>query len=149
MEIKGVTEILAKMAKLEDKPIRNAMRRALRKGAKPIRDAARANAKQIDDPETKEVIAKNIAIAAGGRKRENEVGGPMMRVGVMGGARPTKGDNGAPGGNTTYWRFVEFGTSEMKAEPFLRPAGATQAGNAFEATTAAMQTELDKELAKL
>lgn len=149
MEIKGVDEILAKMAKLENKAIRNAMRRALRKGAKPMRDAARANAKQIDDPETREQIAKNIAIAAAGAKREQEAGGPMVRVGVQGGARPTSGDNGAPGGNTTYWRFVEFGTSKMKAEPFLRPAGASKAGEALEITSAAMQTELDKELAKL
>lgn len=72
-----------------------------------------------------------------------------MRVGVMGGARFNP-QAGGPGGNTSgYWRFVEFGTSEMQAQPFLRPAGAEKAGAAFDATVAAMQAEVDKELAKL
>jgi HK97 gp10 family phage protein len=147
--VEGADAIVAKLKKLADRPARNALRRALRKGARPIRDAARNNAKRIDDPESREQIWKNIAIAAGGKRREREEGGVVMRVGVQGGARFNPNADG-PGGNTSgYWRFVEFGTSEMAAQPFLRPAGAEKAQAAFDVTAAAMQTELDKELAKV
>lgn len=147
--IEGLDDIVRKLKLLPEKIGRNAMRRSLRKGANVIRDAARNNAKRIDDPETREQIWKNIAVASGGRKREKQAGGVMMRVGVRGGARPTKGDNGAPGGNTTYWRFIELGTSEMRAQPFLTPAGAEKAGAAIAAIVTDMQKQVDREIAKL
>ena len=155
-EIKGLDEIKKKLDVLPDKIGRNAMKRALRKGANVIRDAARANAKQLDDPETSESIAKNIAAQSGNRRREKAEGGPVMRVGVMGGARDMsahgefKGKGkGNPGGDTFYWRFLEFGTSKMSARPFMRPAMSASGDKALGATVAAMQTETDKELAKL
>src|SRR5690606_18141534 len=127
----------------------NAMRRALRKGANVIRDAARANAKRIDDPETREQIWKNIAVAGGGRKRERQAGGVMMRVGVRGGARPLRkgAETGLPGGNTTHWRFVHFGvpSRNIPARPFLQKAGSSSAGAAYQAVVAAAPAEIDKE----
>lgn len=149
MAIEGLDEIVRKLRLLPDRIGRNAGRRALRKGANIIRDAARANAKQIDDPETREQIAKNIAVASGGAKREKRVGGVMLRVGVKGGARLTKGDNGAPGGNTTYWRMIEFGTSQARAQPFMRPAMNSSASAASSAIISALNTEFDKEISKL
>jgi HK97 gp10 family phage protein len=151
VDVKGLAEIELKLKLLPQRIGQNAMRRALRKGANVIRDAARSNAKRIDDPETREQIWKNIAVAGGGRRRERAAGGVMMRVGVRGGARPLKKgtDTGLPGGNTTHWRFVEFGTSEARAQPFMRPAGASAAGAAYQAVVAAAPAEIDKELRKL
>ena len=151
VDVQGLAEIERKLKLLPERVGNNAMRRALRRGANVIRDAARANAKRIDDPETREMIWKNIAVAGGGRRREKQAGGPMMRVGVRGGARPLKKgtDTGLPGGNTTHWRFVEFGTSQARAQPFMRPAAASSAGAAYQAFAAAAPAELDKELRKL
>lgn len=149
VNVEGLAEIERKLKQLPEKLGRNAMRRALRKGANVIRDAARSNAKRIDDPETREQIWKNIAVASGGRRRERQAGGVMMRVGVRGGAKPTRGDNGAPGGNTTHWRFVELGTSEARAQPFLTPAGAEKAQAAYDAIAADAIKQFDKELSKL
>lgn len=155
VNVEGLAEIERKLKQLPEKIGKNAMRRALRKGANVIRDAAKANARRIDDPQTREKIHENIAVASGGRRREREAGGVMMRVGVRGGARLTRGDNGAPGGNTTYWRFVEFGArvelgnSEDRAQPFLTPAGVEKAQAAYDATAADMTKQLDKEIAKL
>lgn len=149
VNVQGLDEIDRKLKLLPQRIGQNAMRRALRKGANVIRDAARANARRIDDPETREAIYKNIAVAGGGRRREREAGGVMMRVGVRGGARPTRGDNGAPGGNTTHWRFVEFGTSQAQAQPFMRPAMGSTAIRVFNAVAEAATKELDKELDKL
>lgn len=151
VDVKGLAEIERKLKLLPERVGNNAMRRALRKGANVIRDAARRNAKAIDDPQTREQIWKNIAVSGGGRRRERQAGGVMMRVGVRGGARPLKKgtDTGLPGGNTTHWRFVEFGTSQARAQPFMRPAAASSAGAAYQAFAAAAPAELDKELRKL
>jgi HK97 gp10 family phage protein len=148
-DVEGLDDVLRKLRQLPEKIGNRAIRRALRKGANVVRDAARANAQRIDDPLTRERISKNIAVAGGGAKREKRAGGPMMRVGVMGGAKPTSGDNGAPGGNTTHWRFIELGTSQARAQPFLVPAAMNNVGAAFEATAKAATVEVDKELAKL
>lgn len=149
VKIEGLEEVQRKLKLLPERLGNRALRRALRRGANVVRDAARNNAKRIDDPETREMIHKNIAVAGGGRRREKAAGGPMMRVGVRGGARPTSGDNGTPGGNTTHWRFQEFGTSKAKAQPFMRPAAANSAGAVFSTVAQAAVTEIDKELAKL
>lgn len=151
VNVQGLDEIDRKLKLLPQRIGQNAMRRALRRGANVIRDAARANARRIDDPETREAIYKNIAVAGGGRGREREAGGVMMRVGVRGGARPLKKgtDTGLPGGNTTHWRFVEFGTSEAQAQPFMRPAMGSTAIRVFNAVAEAASKELDKELDKL
>lgn len=127
------------------------MRRALRKGANVVRDAARNNAKRIDDPDTREQIYRNIAVSGGGRRRERQAGGPMMRVGVRGGAKPLRRDTdtGLPGGNTTHWRFVELGTSHSRAQSFMRPAAASSASQVFNVVAASASVELDKEIAKL
>lgn len=149
--IQGLDALKRKIELLPERVGRNAARRALRKGANVFRDAARQNAKSIDDPETREQIWKNIAVASGGSKREKRVGGVMMRVGVRGGARHTKGDNGAPGGNTTHWRWVEFGIPSLniEARPFMRNAMNSSAGAAADAAIKAMVVEFDKEAAKL
>lgn len=80
----------------------------------------------------------------------------MMRVGIRGGARDMgkygefKGagkDN--PGGDTFYWRFREFGTSNEPARPFMRPAMNENGDAAFQAVASDMTAQVDKELAKL
>lgn len=156
VKILGLDEIERNMRLLPEKLGRNAMRRALRKGANVIRDAARVNARGIDDPTTGEQIAKNVVVKGGSRRREKQDGGPSMRVGILGGARQMskhgefKGaGKGNPGGDTWYWRLVEFGTSRTAARPFMRPAMTSGADKAFSVTAAAMQAETDKELAKL
>ena len=147
--VEGADEIIRKLRLLPERLGRNAGRRALRKGANVIMKAARQRSKAIDDPETREMVWKNIAVQSGGSRREKRAGGPMMRVGVRGGARLKRGDLGLPGGNTTYWRMLEFGTSNVQAQPFMRPAMNERAGEAFQAIVRDLPVEMDKELAKL
>jgi HK97 gp10 family phage protein len=147
--ISGTEEIIRKLRLLPERVGRNAMRRSLRKGANVIRDQARINARQLDDNLTRDAIYKNIVTQGGGRKRERQAGGVIMRVGVLGGARQGDGGQSNPGGDTFYWRFLEFGTSKMAARPFMRLAMTSGAGKAIDTTIQAMQTELTKEVAKL
>lgn len=156
MPIEGLDAIKRKMQALPDKVAYNAARRALRKGANVIRDKARAGAARVNDPKTPETIAKNIVAKSGAKKYDRRRGGPAFRVGVLGGARDmTKygefkgGGSENPGGDTWYWRLLEFGTSKMGAQPFMRPAMNQGANGAFAATVAALDTEFGKELRKL
>lgn len=156
MPIEGLDAIKRKMQALPDKVAYNAARRALRKGANVIRDKARAGAARVNDPKTPETISKNIVAKAGAKKYDRSRGGPAFRIGVLGGARDMSkyGEvNGAgkenPGGDTFYWRFLEFGTSKMAAQPFMRPAMNQGADAAFSATVTAMDVEFTKELNKL
>lgn len=149
VKITGMEELTKTFQQLPERLGRNAMRRALRKGANVVRDAARKNANRIDDPATATSIARNIAVSSGGSRREKRAGGPMMRVGVRGGARFKKGDNGQPGGNTTYWRFVEFGTQQAEAQPFLRPAGEENVSAVLAAVSADAPKQIARELDRM
>ena len=122
----GLDGLLGKLEAVKYETKRKGGRAALRKAAQVVRAAAEANAKRIDDPKTAAEISKNIALRWNGRlfKRTGDLG---FRVGVLGGARipkskPKGSDPGGPGGDTRYWAFVEFGTEDARAQPFMRPA---------------------------
>lgn len=133
----------------------NAARRALRKGANVIKNEAVRNAKALDDPNTPERIHENITTQTGGAKRDRKEKGITMRVGVLGGARNLsdygelagKGKENK-GGDTWYFRFLEFGTSEMPAKPFLRPAMLQKQDQALSILADELEKELTKEVSK-
>jgi len=100
-------------------------RTALQAASNVIKAQAVENAIQYDDINSPTKIWKNIVVKSSA-KRFNATGEIMFRVGVMGGARryartkanrrkgkvgtyTTGGGTGNPGGDTWYWRFVEFG----------------------------------------
>ena len=138
-KLEGLDAVLAKMRALPIDVRQKGARFAGRKAANVIRDAAIQGAQKINDPSTREEIAKNITVRFATRtfRRTGDV---MFRVGVLGGARQyanttenrrkrrvgetykTGGSSGNPGGDTFYWRFVEFGTQKVSARPFMRPA---------------------------
>src|SRR5690625_1124328 len=126
----------ALIKKIRQLPVRlgnKAGRRARRKGGNVIREQARNHAKRGDDPESANSIWKNITVAGGGRRRERQRGGAMMRVGIRGGARNMskygefrgKG-KGNPGGDTWYWRLIEFGFVHWKTGRHIPPRPFTQ-----------------------
>ena len=150
--IEGLDEVQEKLKRLGNpRLIKNAARRSARKAMTIVRDAARANAKGLDDPETAEKIWKNIAIGAGKTRNPNEV---VMRVGVRGGAAQNANTNRAAlsklsGGITTDWRYLEFGSVNMPATPFMRPALSNNIQAVTDSFAENFNKEIDKELAKL
>ncbi|AOY88650.1 hypothetical protein BKP64_10970 [Marinobacter salinus] len=145
-ELNGLPELLGKLEGLEFDMKRKGGRFALRKAAQVLRDQGRENAERVDDPQTPESIAENIVERWSGRTFKR-TGNMKFRVGVLGGARQyantrenvrkgragqsyrTDGDKSNPGGDTWYWRLLEFGTENMGAQPIFRPVPA-QAGQA-------------------
>lgn len=79
-----------------------------------LRDA-RDRAHRVDNPQTPQNIALNIAMIED-TQYFNETGSTKISVGVR------RGRRGRLGGNTFYWWFVELGTSRSRAQPFLRNA---------------------------
>lgn len=152
VEFKGVDELARKLRQLADpKNARRIARKSARQAMNLVRDSARDNAKRIDDPETREKIWKNITTQGGKTKDVNLI---LMRVGIRGGAAMNGKSNrqaleSLSGGNTTYWRHIEFGNSHQPAVPFMRPALADNIDPVINKFSHIFGSELDKELAKL
>ena len=146
--IEGLDEVQEKLKRLGNpRLMKNAARRSMRKAMAIVRDAARANAKGLDDPETAEKIWKNIAIAAGKTRNPNEV---VMRVGVRGGASfSNPNPPNTSGGDTRHFRWVEFGSANNPPTPFLRPALSNNIPQVTNQFATSFNQEIDKELAKL
>lgn len=125
----GLEALRAKLKEISKDMQFKGGRFALRKSAQVIRDKARENASRVDDSKTPEDIAKNITERWSGRlnARTGDLG---FRIGVLGGAKGAAVASGEiagkgkanPGGDTFYWRFLEFGTQHISARPFMRPA---------------------------
>jgi len=120
----GLDELLGKLESITYDMKRKGGRSALRKAAQVIRDAAKENAKRLDDPETAKDTSKNIVERWNGRLFK-QTGNLGFRVGVLGGAggnRSSADLSGLPGGDTRTWRHLEFGTEKTRSHPFMRPA---------------------------
>lgn len=148
VKIEGLESVQEKLKRLANpRLMKNAARRSMRKAMAIVRDAARNNAKGIDDPQTAEKIWKNIAIAAGKTRNSNEV---VMRVGVRGGASfSNKNPPNTPGGDTRHWRFIEFPSVNNPGTPFMRPALQNNIQAVTNSFAENFNKEIDKELAKL
>lgn len=140
---------------------RNIVGTALASAARVIVDKAREKAKALDDPTTPNKIYKNI-VARKMKSAKSRGFDAGYRIGILGGARQTsfdeelKGQNdGNPGGDTWYWRMLEFGRGVVKVKkarllaneekglvfgkqvkpasprPFLRPAADESQQEAF------------------
>ncbi|MBJ8450333.1 HK97 gp10 family phage protein [Acinetobacter bereziniae] len=120
-EIQGLEQLQSKLERLSNpKKVKSIVRKSLRQAANIVRDAARNNAKLIDDPETAEKIWKNISVQAGKTRNTSEV---KMRIGVRGGASfSNPNPPNLSGGDTRHWRWIEFGSVHNPAVPFMRPA---------------------------
>jgi HK97 gp10 family phage protein len=147
------------LSAMNEKVQKKTARKAAYAAMQIVRKAAVANAKEIDNPDSPRAVWKNITVQNSPRQGRR-VGGIVMRVGVKGGARQyaqtksnvrkgragktyrTLGDKGNPGGDTWYWRFVEFGTATRRAQPFLQRALAENAQEVTDATARALTVAL-------
>jgi HK97 gp10 family phage protein len=112
----GVDEAMRRLRAVAPNLQNSGLRAAGTKAMRIVRDSARQRSKTLDDPATASTIWKKIVTRYNGRASKRE-GGVVVQVGVQGGAKPQKGDH-----DTGHWRFLEMGTSQMAAQPFMRPA---------------------------
>lgn len=155
IQFKLKDEVMKKLAAVAPGVAKTYLRKALNKGAKIVQKAAVARAKRFDRPGTPKKVYEEIVVRANAKLGKLE-GGYAISIGVKGGAkhyvsnrnnRAAKrvGKRYEGPGNVYYWRFLEFGTSKMKAQPFMRPA---LANNVLPVTTAIV-SELNAGIDKL
>jgi len=158
-ELKGVDSLLAKLDAVTKEIKFKGGRFGLRKAANLVADAVKAGAASVDDPVTANSIARNVAVKFSPRTFKR-TGNLLFRVGILGGAQNyantkdnvragragksfvTGGDKSNPGGDTWYWRLLEFGTQNMAARPFMRPA----LGNNADAAIGTFAREAEKSI---
>ena len=121
--VEGLEPLLARMDSISFDLRKKGGRFAMRKAANVIREKAKENARQIDDPSSAESIAENIVIRFSPKDFKRN-GNLVFRVGVLGGARGHAAASGEvkgkgksnPGGDTFHWRFIEFGRGAVTAK---------------------------------
>lgn len=122
--ILGLDSVLGKFEQINLETRFKSGRASLRKAAKIIEANLKQSALALDDAETGRSIADNVALRWNGRlfKSTGDLG---FRVGIMKGAlTPKRGQAVDKGVNapTPHWRLLEFGTENMRAQPFARRA---------------------------
>ncbi|GGZ83274.1 hypothetical protein GCM10007161_13450 [Ignatzschineria indica] len=141
-DLKGVDELIKRLKKTQLEVVEEVAPKALREAAKVVATEAKRRAELIDDPKSPENISKNITVQKSS-KRNTPQDAVKYRVGVRGGGEPND-DKNPSGGDTWYWRLIEFGTVKMEAKPFMRPAMAAKQQEAAAVFISSFKEELDK-----
>jgi HK97 gp10 family phage protein len=160
VKMSGVEDLRGKLQSLGSEGVKE-FRSAARIASQLLAERIKENAARLDDQETKERIADNVAVQFATRT-SRATGDIVYRTGIMGGARNyantrenvrrgragksyrTAGSSSNPGGDTWYWRFLEFGNSKSAARPFIRPAMDGSVGDMAEKFFSEAQKSLDR-----
>jgi HK97 gp10 family phage protein len=125
----GFKELAAALRELPQRVAKNGLRAAVGAGAAVIRKEARLRAPKDSGEMTKDIQIKRERGAAGG-----DTFVARYSVFVLSGKKSRlKGKKRNIQRDSYYWKFVEFGTSKMAAQPFLRPSFETQKEEAVKA----------------
>ncbi|TVO53162.1 HK97-gp10 family putative phage morphogenesis protein [Denitromonas halophila] len=127
LDTKSLSDVLKRIAQVEEKIAKKAIRTATRKAMSIVRNAAKDRA-----PTDSGNLSRHIALSF-----KVKPGVVYARVGIRGGA---KKNDGTP----YYWRMVEFGTKHQPAQPFMLPALETNAGAVLNTVTAELSKALDR-----
>lgn len=136
-KVEGLNRLLDALKKLPDEVSGRELRRAVSKGARVVKAAAKSNA-PVATGRLKRVIYTVRDKDRSGRDVETYI------TGVRSGKRYQKKNNDA-----FYWRFVEFGTSKMAAKPFLRPAFDSTVVKQTEAMKNSLKRSIDRAAERL
>lgn len=145
-ELKGYDNAIKKMRDLPVKIRAKAGRSALGRAVRIVTNAAKDNAKRIDDAETGRTIAANV-VQRFRSKFFKQTGDLMISVGVATnkGPIPKGNPDEGPKGNTPHWHLIERGTEKAKAQPFMLPALVQN----IDAVEAKFAVELEKQIDKI
>ena len=140
--VEGLSNLSNALKELPKNIARNLLRRGASAGAAEIRDGARNKAPVLTGEMKRDIQIKrertesdyiarySIFVRAGKKSR------------LSGRARNVEKDS-------YYWRFVEFGTSKMVAQPFMRPAFEEKKNQAVDTFKAVLVEGIPIEVAKL
>lgn len=128
--VQGVDELLESLKQFPQNIQKNVITGAIRAGCKPILQAAKANV-----PTDSGNLKKSLGIVKRRSKDKTKV-----RFSVT----PRRGGKF----NGFYAHMIEFGTSKMSAQPFMRPAFDNQDNQSIEEAKKYLAKRIDKEIEK-
>lgn len=144
LDFSGLSDIARDLEVLSRAESNKVLRDATRAGADVIRKAVVNNA-----PERTGKLKKNVVILTQRSKRRGEI---ISGVHIRGrNLRTGNSDNSMKARdprNAFYWRFVELGTINMPAHPFIRPAFDTTEELAAQVAIRHMNRAIDEALSK-
>lgn len=155
-KLTGFKELGDKLKEFGPRLARNGMRATAFAGAKVIRDAAKQSHPAFRT-RTGTLEANIIVVRSrSGSNAYKETYKVTVRQGKRQKYSNTRlnrrlrrvGKKFAPEGKAYYGRFLEFGTSKMRAHPFLRPAFFNNVDNALTAMKARLKKAVDDAAAK-
>lgn len=127
----GMDEVLKKLKILPERVQKNVLVGAIRASTKPIIKEARALVPKNTGTLRKSITAK--------KRRSHDKN--IIQFSIY---PSTSGKN-----NGWYGRFVEFGTENMAAKPFMRPSFESAGEDSLKVAKDYMRKRIDKEIAKL
>ncbi len=153
VKVEGLAQLAKALRELPDRVAKNGLRVAVYSGAKVILDEARLRAPKAAEslgprqppPGTlrRSVIMKHIPELSSLTRQ-------TFFVTVRHGKKYRKqGKKGNLSQDAWYWRFVEFGTSKMRARPFLRPALEAKRREAVQAMKERLRERVEQEAKNL
>lgn len=133
LDFSGLLDLSKELEVLSKAESSNVLRQATRASAAVFRDEARRLA-----PKRTGKLARNIVVVSQRGRQGEAVAGVHVR---------SKGKS-SNRNNAFYWRFVELGTSDMVAIPFIRPAYDGKQEEAVQAAFDKANAAIDKVLSK-
>lgn len=155
VKVTGLKELGQALENLGQKTKNKLGAKAMRKGGAIIRDQARANAPMLKEKvqhRKRGTLKKNIMASTKPQKD-----GSVRTIIFVRSLKNSKvlefkdktGRGGAYNPNDPfYWRFVEFGTSKMPAQPFLQPAFSTKKEQASREIITTLRDDILREAKK-
>ena len=116
--IEGIDALQSKLKVVNDDVRFKGGRFALRKAGNVLKEAAVGEMMRVDRESSREALWRNVALRFATR-RFRATGDIAFRLGILGGAVSKSSNQKNPGGDTFYWRFLEFGTEKMPAQRLL------------------------------
>lgn len=157
VQLLGFKEFAEQLDKLPDELHKKVVKQSLRKGGGVVKAAAIANAKRFTGGYSTGNISRNIVVA---NDKDLRVG-KTSRFGVVVKVRrltakqiarfkaQTGKSSRANRSDPYYWWWVEFGTSKMAAQPFMRPAFESTKGKQIDAIRKGLSDGIKKAAAKV
>lgn len=144
LDFSGLNDIAKDLEKLSKAENNKVLRDATRAGAEVLKEEVIDRA-----PVRTGKMRKNVVVVTQKSRRKGEISSGVHIRGV----NPQTGnsDNSMKAKNPRnafYWRFVEMGTVNMPAHPFVRPAFDTAQEMAAEVAIKRMNTSIDEALSK-
>lgn len=127
IKIDGLKELEKALKELPLEIQKRPLRSAISAGAKVIADEAISRAPEGETGNLRKALYRYRSRRQSATGKETFLVGVRKGKGIYGNTRLNRrlnrvGKKYTTQGEAYYWRFLEFGTSKMSAQPFLRPA---------------------------